>query len=100
MLLVLADLYFFEVCAGGCITRSNLAPLVPLDGNLNRTFGLLDRERELAESRRRIEERGQRQVGLEVEVEEEVVVVKEVETTEEEESEAEMAENQNGQEAN
>ncbi|CAL1400322.1 unnamed protein product [Linum trigynum] len=74
------------------MTRSNPTPLAPLDENLNRTLRLLAREWELAEARRRIEERGQPQVGHEVE---EVVVEEEFESEEEEGSEAEMAENQN-----
>ncbi|CAL1388463.1 unnamed protein product [Linum trigynum] len=41
------------------MTRSNSAPLVPLDENINRTLQLLARKRELAEARRRSEERGQ-----------------------------------------
>ncbi|CAL1380730.1 unnamed protein product [Linum trigynum] len=44
------------------MTRSNPPPLTPLDEDINRTLRLLARERELAEARRRSEERGQ-QVG-------------------------------------
>ncbi|CAL1371128.1 unnamed protein product [Linum trigynum] len=55
------------------MTRSNPAPLAPLDENINRTLRLLAQERELAEARSRSEERGQ-QVGpgvrgVEVEIE-------------------------------
>ncbi|CAL1401977.1 unnamed protein product [Linum trigynum] len=55
------------------MTEINPTPLTPLDKNIKRTLRLLARERELAEARRRIEERGQ-QVdpgfgGIEVEVE-------------------------------
>ncbi|CAL1400388.1 unnamed protein product [Linum trigynum] len=41
------------------MTRSNPTPLVPLDENINKTLRLLAWERELAESMRRSEERGQ-----------------------------------------
>ncbi|CAL1391338.1 unnamed protein product [Linum trigynum] len=67
------------------MTRSNPKPLAPLNENLNCTLRLLARERELAEARRRIEERGQLQVGPEVEAEVE------------ERREVKMAANQNAQ---
>ncbi|CAL1353779.1 unnamed protein product [Linum trigynum] len=41
------------------MTRSNPAPLLPRDEDINRTLRLLARERELVEARRRGEERGQ-----------------------------------------
>ncbi|CAL1412254.1 unnamed protein product [Linum trigynum] len=41
------------------MTRSNPTPLLPRDEDINRTLRLLAREREIAEERRRSEERGQ-----------------------------------------
>ncbi|CAL1381778.1 unnamed protein product [Linum trigynum] len=75
------------------MTQSNPTALAPLDENTNRTLRLLARERELAEARRRIEERGQPQVGPGIEG----VVVEEEFESEEKRSEAEMATNQEAQ---